>query len=63
MIFRRFMILLLVSLTAYVVEWSMGYADSRDAGADVGLVIGAVNAPVLVMLGYAMSLLQRKFEE
>lgn len=57
------MIILLVSLTAYVVDWSMGYADLRDADANVGLVIGAVNAPVLILLGYAMTLLQRKSEE
>lgn len=63
MIFRRFMIILLVSLTAYVVDWSMGYADLREAEANVGLVIGAVNAPVLILLGYAMTLLQRKPEE
>ena len=34
----------------------MSYADINDPGGDVSIVIGAVNAPVLILLGYAMKL-------
>lgn len=56
MSFRHAMMIALLAFVAYVVDWSMSYADSNDPGGDVSIVIGAVNAPVLILLGYAMKL-------
>jgi len=50
------MMIALLAFVAYVVDWSMSYADINDPGGDVSIVIGAVNAPVLILLGYAMKL-------
>ena len=56
MSFRHAMMIALLAFVAYVVDWSMAYADINDPGGDVSIVIGAVNAPVLILLGYAMKL-------
>lgn len=52
--------LLLFGSVIYVVTWSMSYADSQQPGGDVSIVIGAVNAPIVLLLGYAMKLFQNK---
>lgn len=56
MTFRHSMMIALLAFIAHVVDWSMSYADANDPGGDVSIVIGAVNAPVLILLGYAMKL-------
>lgn len=56
MSFRHFMMVALLVTVLYVVTWSMGYADSQDPGSDVSIVIGAVNAPIVLLMGYAMKL-------
>lgn len=60
MTFRHAMMLLLFGSVIYVVTWSMSYADSQQPGGDVSIVIGAVNAPIVLLLGYAMKLFQNK---
>lgn len=56
MSFRHTMMIALLAFVAYVVDWSMSYADINSPGGEVSIVIGAVNAPVLILLGYAMKL-------
>lgn len=54
--FRRLMMIALLMTVLYVVSWSMDYADSQKPSSDVSIVIGAVNAPIVLLLGYAMKL-------
>ena len=56
MTFRRFMMIALLCTVLYVVSWSMDYADMQEPGGDVSIVIGAVNAPIVLLMGYAMKL-------
>lgn len=56
MTFRHCMMVALLLTVLYVVSWSMDYADAQEPGSDVTWVIGAVNAPIMALLGYAMKL-------
>lgn len=56
MIFRHCMMVALLLTVLYVVSWSMDYADSQEPGSDVSIVISAVNAPIILLMGYAIKL-------
>ena len=59
MIFRHLMMFLLWLTVVGVVSWSGYYAILQEpSGLAIGM-IGAVNGPVLTLLGYAMKLLHR----
>ena len=59
MIFRHLMMFLLWMTVVGVVSWSGYYALQQEpSGLAIGM-IGAVNGPVLTLLGYAMKLLHR----
>ena len=54
------MMIALLLTVLYVVTWSMEYADSQEPGGDVSIVIGAVNAPIVLLMGYAMNLFTKQ---
>lgn len=59
MLFRHVMMFLLWLTVVGVVAWSGYYAILQEpSGLAIGM-IGAVNGPVLTLLGYAMKLLHK----
>ena len=58
--FRRFAVVLIISLTAWVTSWSVAYASSAlENGIDWAgtvAVIGAIQAPTMALAGYVFKL-------
>lgn len=57
-LYRRLLLAIVLYMTWCVVSWSFDYAvlAIEKPGADVALVIGALTAPITMLLGYTFKL-------
>ena len=53
LIVRRIMTLGTFAMTAQVIYWSMGYAETSDRpGGDIAMIYASVMAPLNLLMGY-----------